>query len=117
MKKALVILALFMSYVILSCDIMMSEKERAQSKKMEMASDLYNRIGSLVYSTRNGSFTPEWQNIEKRILDNQDTIFFIENTDFKIMVTLRHNLVFDSMKTIQDSIDQKEQQKTERKSW
>jgi uncharacterized protein YeeX (DUF496 family) len=93
----------------------MTEEQKIQNQKERMATDLYDRISAIIFSNSNSRFTPEWQNIEKRILDNQDTVFFIENPDFKITVTMRHNLVSDSIKVIQDSII--EQKNTEHRSW
>lgn len=107
MKNLIKILAVCATLLTLSCI-------NLQNQKAQMASDLYERIKSIIYNSNNNSFTPEWLNIEKRILDNQDTLFYIENSDFKIMVTMRHNMVVDSIKTIQDSV---EQQKTEHKGW
>jgi uncharacterized protein YeeX (DUF496 family) len=108
---ALVLYAAWITFMVASCIDLRSSEQRLQAQKEQMAQDLFGRIQAMVYS--NG-FTPEWNNIEKRILANQDTLFLIENSEFKISITMRHNMILDSIKVIQDSVEQK---KAEPRGW
>lgn len=74
------------------------------TKRDKMADELYNRITSVIYN--NGS-TNEWQCVIERIKGNKDTLFFIQNQDYTVLVTMRHNLmsdyITDTTKTLADT--------------
>jgi len=91
--------------VIIGCSLINTSPEE------KIADNLQTRINSVVRS--GDGYSPEWINIKNRILNNQDTLFFVENPDFKIIVTMRHNMVIDSVKAIKDSTEQQK----ERTNW
>jgi hypothetical protein len=77
-----------------------------QSKKEKRAEALYNRICSVVYSTSTETYTPEWRNIENRILEDKDTVFMVNSADFQILVKKSVSLkdiLIDTVKATSDS--------------
>jgi hypothetical protein len=87
MKKFLLLIGIS---IILSCG---SDKS---SLKQERAEVLYNRITALIHDQND--WTTEWKSMYQKIYDGRDTVFLMENSDFKISVVVRPQFIIDTTK-------------------
>jgi hypothetical protein len=101
-----------LSFMLYSCDFDTSG-EKLEKQKQQIATELSSRISSVIY--HNG-FTPEWNTVCSRIMENKDTLFLSQNVDFTILVTMRPNLILDSLNVLKDSLVRDSVQRTGR-SW
>ena len=71
---------------------------KEQIAKEINAESLYNRICSIVRNSAS-DYTPEWKEIKNKILAGKDTVFMMENPDFKISVIVRSQFISDTGKS------------------
>jgi hypothetical protein len=98
------LLILIIPFLILSCG---SDNETMKEKR---AVALYDRISEMVHgSGSSADFTTEWKAICQKIFDGKDTVFMMNNGDFQILITTRHDIISDTTPiaktpaTVQDS--------------
>jgi hypothetical protein len=97
---------IFIPFLLLAYFCNCGNDSDLQSKKEKKAEALYDRICSVVYSASAVSYTPEWKNIENKILEDKDTVFMVNSADFQILVKKSVSLkdiLIDTAKVASDS--------------
>lgn len=113
--RTFLILFIWLILFVVSCSI---QESAIVLQKKQVANQLFSRINSQVRSGDGGS-SSEWLAIENRIYENRDTLFYVQTSEYKILVQLTDKHVIDSLTKIQDSIQTQDSIKTQkpRKWW